>query len=91
MKQTLYGSQDSSDVVGGAPPVLENVEAEFTIGIYVWMKHPRQELDLRRLVRIRLVKGKEELEGAVLKGCLRYENMSGAKRTKGNKANLGQR
>jgi hypothetical protein len=25
MKQTLYGRQDGRDVVGGTPPVLENV------------------------------------------------------------------
>ena len=70
MKQALDGSQDGCDVVGGAPPVLENVETEFTGGVHVWMEHAGEELDLRRLVRIRLIKSEQELESTVLKGSL---------------------
>lgn len=52
MKEALDGRQDGGDVVCGAPPVLEDVEAELAIGVNVWMEHAGEEFDLRRFVRV---------------------------------------
>lgn len=45
-----------------AVPVLENVEAERTVGIHVWMEHATDEAHMWRLVRIGFVKGEHQLE-----------------------------
>lgn len=68
MQQTLNRGKDGSNVVGRAPPVLEDVEAELPVRVDVWMEHAREELDRRRLVGVRFVKGEDEAEGSVLEG-----------------------
>lgn len=47
VEKTLDGGEDGSDVVGRAPAVLENVEAELAVGVDVGMEHLRDELDRR--------------------------------------------
>lgn len=74
MEQALYGGEDGCDVVGGAPAVLEDVEAQLPVGVHVWVEHGAQELDRRGLVRVRLVKCQHQPERAVLErrlGCER--------------------
>ena len=68
MQQTLNRSQDSRDVIRRRPTVLQNVEAQFSVGVDVGVKHLRDELDDGRLVRVRFVKGQDEAEGAVFEG-----------------------
>ena len=42
------------DVVGGGPPVLEDVEADAAVGVHVGVEHLGDELDRRRLVGVLL-------------------------------------
>lgn len=55
MQQTLNRREDSRNVVGRAPPVLKDVEAELPIRIHVRVEHAREELDRRRFVGVRFV------------------------------------
>lgn len=68
MQQTLDRSQDGRDVIRRRPAVLQDVEAQFSVGVDVGVEHFRDELDDGRLVRVRLVKGQDEAEGAVFEG-----------------------
>jgi hypothetical protein len=68
VQQTLYTRQDRRHVVGRTPPVLQNVKAELTVGVDVRVEHLAEEFDNWRFVRVRLVKGQDEAEGAVFEG-----------------------
>lgn len=40
VQQTLYARQDGGNVVRRTPSILQDIEAEFAIGVDVWVKHP---------------------------------------------------
>lgn len=63
----LDAGQDSGDIVGGAPSVLKDIQAQLACGIDVGVEHLADELDGRRLVRILLLEMHHESESAVLK------------------------
>lgn len=44
MEERLHRGEYGSDVIGGRPPVLENVKAQLSVRIHIWMKHLRQKL-----------------------------------------------
>lgn len=66
IKQTLYARQDCSNVVGGTPAVLQDIQAQLPGGVDVRVKHLRDELDAGRLVGILLLKVHHQAEGSVL-------------------------
>ena len=72
MKEALNGGEDSSNVVSRRPAILEDVEAELSIGVDVRVEHAGEEFDGGRFVGVGFVKGEEELEGAVFKGGVSY-------------------
>ena len=64
--QRLDAGEDGGHVVGGAPPVLQDVEADAAVSVDVGVEHLRRELHHRRLVRVLLAELQCQLEGAVL-------------------------
>ena len=40
----LNASQDSGNVICGAPSVLQNIQTELASGVYIWVKHLAYEL-----------------------------------------------
>jgi hypothetical protein len=68
----LDAGQDCSNVVRRTPAVLEDVQTELSVVVDVWMEHAREELDSRWPVRILLVKGEHEPEGAVFERCIGF-------------------
>jgi hypothetical protein len=73
----LNGSENCSNVIRWAPTVLQNVQTQLTGAVNIWMKHLADELDARRLVRIRLFKVHHEAKGAVLEGRVCWSNDDG--------------
>lgn len=72
MQEALDAGQNSGDVVRWAPTVLQNVEAELSIRVYIWVEHPRQEFDSWRFVRVALIEGEEKFESAIFEWCFSY-------------------
>ena len=68
VQQALDRRQDRGDVVRGGPPILEDVEAEFAVGVYVWVEHAREEFHRGGFVGVGFVEGEHELERAIFKG-----------------------
>lgn len=68
MQQTLYRCQDRGDIIRRGPSILEDVQTELAVGVYIRVEHPGKELDSRGLVGVGFVKGKKEFESAVFKG-----------------------
>ncbi len=54
VQQGLDGRQDGRDVVGGAPPVLQDVQADAAVRVHVRVEHAADEAHRRRLVRVLL-------------------------------------
>lgn len=63
----LDARQNSGDIVRRTPPVLKDIQAQFTRGVDVRVEHLTNELDSGRLVRILLLEMHHESEGTVLK------------------------
>ena len=73
VQQRLDGGEDGGDVVGGAPPVLEDVEADAAVRVDVGMEHLGQELHHRRLVGILLAELQGQLECSILTSVVRIK------------------
>lgn len=71
IQETLDTRQDCRHIVRWAPSVLQNVQAQLTGGVYVWMEHLANELDCRWLVWILLLKVHNKSKGTVFKGSVR--------------------
>ena len=71
--QWLDTGEDGGDVVGGAPPVLEDVEADAAVRVDVGMEHLGQELHHRRLVGILLAELQGQLECSILTSVVRIK------------------
>ena len=69
--QWLDTGEDGGDVVGGAPPVLEDVKADAAVRVDVGMEHLGQELHHRRLVGILLAELQGQLERSILTNAVR--------------------
>lgn len=80
MQQTLNACQDSSNVVRRAPSILKYVQAKLAIGVDIRMKHAREELDGRRFIWVALIKGEQELKGAVFERSLGFYSERDQKR-----------
>ena len=65
--QRLDTGEDRRDVVGWAPAVLKDVQADTTISIDVGVEHLGEELHNRGLVGIFLTELHGQLEGSVLR------------------------
>lgn len=63
--------QDCRHIIRRAPSVLQNVQAQLTGGVYVWMEHLTDELDCGWLVWILLLKVHNQSKGAVFEGSVR--------------------
>ena len=70
MQQTLNAGQDSCNVVGGTPSILQNVEAQLAICIDIGMKHSREEFDGGGFIGVTFVECKSELERPILEWCV---------------------
>lgn len=66
----LYASQNSGYIVRWTPSVLQDIQAELTRAVYVWVKHLADELDARRLVWVCLLKVHHQPERPILKRCI---------------------
>jgi len=60
--QNLNWCENCSNVVDGAPLVLQDIQANASISINVWMKHPWNKPNNRGFVRIILGEVKSQLE-----------------------------
>jgi hypothetical protein len=65
VQETLDAGQDRSNVIRGAPSVLQDVQTQFSVCIHVWVEHPREELHSWWLVWVRLVERERESERAI--------------------------
>lgn len=63
----LNTGQYGSDIVCRTPPILQYIQAQLARVVYVWMKHPTDELDPRRLIRVLLLKMHDQSKSAVFK------------------------
>lgn len=68
VEETLYAGQDRSYVVGRAPSVLKDIEAEFAVGIDIGVEHFGQELDDGWFVWVGFFERQRQAERPVLKG-----------------------
>ena len=66
-QQGLDAGQDGGHVVGGAPPLLEDVQADGAVLVDVGVEHLGGELDHGRLVGILFTELQGETEDSVLK------------------------
>ena len=83
--QRLDAGEDGGHVVGGAPPVLQDVEADAAVSVDVGVEHLRRELHHRRLVRVLLAELQRQLEGAVLEhndGLSKVRSLHACKRNR---------
>jgi hypothetical protein len=67
----LDTGQNGGHVVGGAPTILQDVEAELACAVDVGVEHLADELDARRFVWILFLEVHHETEGAIFKGGIR--------------------
>lgn len=70
IEQTLYGGEDSRYIIRWRPPILKNVETEFTIIVDVWVEHAGDEPHCGRFVRVRIGESEGKAERPVLEWCL---------------------
>ena len=61
----LNTGQHGGDIVGRTPSVLQNVQAQFSSGVNVWVEHLADEFDLRWLVWILFFELHHQSKGAV--------------------------
>jgi hypothetical protein len=61
----LNTGQDGGDIVGRTPSVLQNVQAQFSGGVNVWVEHLADEFDLGWLVWILFFELHHQSKGAV--------------------------
>lgn len=73
----LNACQDSCNVVGRRPSILQNIQTEFTGSVHIWMEHLAEELDRRRLVRVLLFEVHDKSEGSIFKGSVGWANDNG--------------
>lgn len=66
----LDAGENRSDIVRGAPSILQDIQAELARGIYVGVEHLAEEFDLWRLVRVLLFELHDESKGSVLERCV---------------------
>jgi hypothetical protein len=62
--------QDGRHIVCWTPSVLQDIQAEFSCRVYVWMKHLTDEFDGRRFVWVLLFEVHDESECAIFEGCV---------------------
>ena len=55
VQETLNAREDSGNVVSGAPTVLQDIQTELAVRIYIRMEHLRQEFDHWGLIGVVLV------------------------------------
>lgn len=70
----LYTSQYRSDIVGRAPPVLENIQTELAGGVDIGMEHLADKFHPGRFIRILFLEMHHKPEGTILKGCVHWPN-----------------
>jgi hypothetical protein len=61
----LNTGQDCSHIIGRAPPILQDIQAELTSTVDIRVKHLANELDAWRLVGVLLFEVHNEAEGAI--------------------------
>jgi hypothetical protein len=64
----LDTGEDSGDIIGWRPSVLQDIETQLASSVDVGMKHCADEFDSRWLVGILFLELHDESEGAVFKG-----------------------
>lgn len=70
IQETLYTRQDCHHIVRWTPPVLQDVETQFTIVVDVWMKHLRYEFHLWRTIWVGFLEGHDQTERSPCKWCI---------------------
>lgn len=70
VQQQLDGRENQQHIIGGRPPVLQDIQAQLTAGVDIGMEHIANELYHGRFIGILLVKLEQEAESAVLKGSI---------------------
>lgn len=73
----LNARQDCGNVVGRAPSVLQDVEAELARSVDIGVEHLTNEFDLRRFVGVLLFELHHQSESPVLEGCVGRSNYDG--------------
>ena len=64
--QRLDAGEDSRHIIGWAPAVLEDIQADASISIDVGMEHLGKEFHHRGLVRVLLTELHSQLESSIL-------------------------
>lgn len=62
----LDTGQNGRHIVGGTPSILEDIQAQLSGGIYIWVEHLADELDGGRFVWVLLFKVHDKSECAIL-------------------------
>ena len=73
----MYAGQNCRHIIGWAPSILEDIQAEFTGGINIRMEHLTDELDRRRFIRVLLLKMHNEPKGTVFEGSVCWSDDDG--------------
>jgi len=77
IEQALNAGQDSCHVICRTPSILQNIQAEFSSTIDVWVKHLADELHTGRLVGVLFFEVHDKAEGAILKGSVCWADDDG--------------
>jgi len=73
----LNTSQDSGNIVGWAPSILQDIQTKFTGGVDIGVKHLTNEFHRRRLIRILLLEMHDETESAILEWGINRADYNG--------------
>lgn len=73
----LNTCQDGCNIIRGAPPVLQDVQAQLARSVYIRMEHRADELDRRRLVGILFFEVHDKSECAILERSVCWTDNNG--------------
>lgn len=73
----LNTRQNGRHIICRTPPVLQDIQAELSGAVDIWMEHLTYEFDPRGLVGILFLKMHHEAKSAIFKGCVCRPNNYG--------------
>lgn len=73
----MNAGQDGCNVISWTPSVLEDVQAQLSSTVDVWMEHLADELDAGRFVRILLFEMHHQPKSAILERRIRWTDYHG--------------
>jgi hypothetical protein len=72
IQQALHTRQNRHDIIRRTPPILQDIQTQLSIIVYVWMEHFRYEFDLWRTVWVGFFERHDETECTACERCIGY-------------------